>query len=469
MTKYYEPYEATRQTEFEPGEPTELPLYLRLGTEMPNPDRRVTRRQLFVGASVVLAAGFIAGKNFSKHEINEQADPSPNHVAETDSTTESPTSESTPIEHDYLSDPIPEAPFNPNSADANRIAADLGIKTQDYFLPGDDGLNVVLERIDPKDLSGELLPLFPPAVMQYSELLEEVAQEYGVPVNLLAGIVTIESAGEKDAISKDKGFGLTQITLPYQWENIVAEAQKQGKFLPFEDAFGNTISPSLGELGTFFGEENTEAGGMAWGTFESYKNALLDPEINLRAGAKYLRECLEATCSNPDTPAATEIARAAACYNGGIDEATKPVDDMPGYSIAYMRYIERQMLDVAIAARLRNEGYPDREILDAMQPSTELNAMMYAFGDAYNAQKKVTDNGAQRETMERFAGASTGGDLGIVGGAATNYERYMRGSEQNPTLPYADNYTSPLPPSIRFWFANGGRALLNSVEMNRNW
>ena len=63
----------------------------------------------------------------------------------------------------------------------------------------------------------------------------------------------------------------------------------------------------------------------SWGAYSDYRAAFTDPFVNATVGASYLSECLQAASNIYGGPLKAEaLSRAAACYNGGIDEADKP-------------------------------------------------------------------------------------------------------------------------------------------------
>ena len=366
------------------------------------------------------------------------------------------------------------------SPEANTLAEQFSITSQTYFEADEQKLRELFKKIDESGVLTEvensgLLPIFPPSVMWHRELIEQTAAEQQVPANLLAMIITVESCGNPDAVSADRGYGLTQITMPYQWDKALQTAQAAGLMQPNQSG----LEPSLEEHDMYF--KRTYEDKMdpdyaiipSWGAYSDYRAAFTDPFVNATVGASYLSECLQAASNIYGGPLKAEsLSRAAACYNGGIDEADKPVEQMPGYTIAYKRYAERFVMDMAIAAGLRSQGLSDKDILRAIQPTDEMDAMMYAYEKVYADNKQTVTSGAQQATMNQFAQAHTVQELPV--GAQVEFWRYMRGSNSTdehipPEGSSAENYTTPAPTWLRFWLQNGGKGLFNTMPENTNW
>ena len=94
---------------------------------------------------------------------------------------------------------------------AMQVATQLGLNHPAVYMRNIDALKESRDAIEQRGLLGpdvDLLPLYPPAVMNYSELIKRAARAEGINPNFLAATLTVESAGIEDVVSPDWGFGL---------------------------------------------------------------------------------------------------------------------------------------------------------------------------------------------------------------------------------------------------------------------
>lgn len=180
----------------------------------------------------------------------------------------------------------------------------------------------------------DLLPTYYPMVYDHSDLLYKLADEFDVPVNIIATIVSIESGGNELADS-GVAMGLFQIT--------------DGKLGAIAARGGD---PSDVE------EQGREA--MVYFT-----------ESCLPEARRYLG-------LSDDDESANVYIRAMAMYNAGPHGASREFDDLPSETQHYMRHASRHFQVAEVAAGLKDAGYPARSIVESLQ-SPRIDALAYAF------------------------------------------------------------------------------------------
>jgi hypothetical protein len=121
-----------------------------------------------------------------------------------------------------------------DSEEANEVAGDLLISRSSYWQTETTTMSAIMERSD-WDKEDCLLPIYPPAVMDYESDMKKVAGELDVPINVIGIIASIESAGKTDADS-NVANGLFQVVPHYHREKIDRVAQAQGLPKPVSDA-----------------------------------------------------------------------------------------------------------------------------------------------------------------------------------------------------------------------------------------
>jgi len=83
-------------------------------------------------------------------------------------------------------------------AEGNKVAEDLKIHAGDFI---DHNPKEVNKKITAFTKDKDLLPIFPPSVIQHKDLMYGLSEKYDIPVNVIATIMTMESAGKKDVES----------------------------------------------------------------------------------------------------------------------------------------------------------------------------------------------------------------------------------------------------------------------------
>ncbi|MDO8570510.1 MAG: transglycosylase SLT domain-containing protein [Candidatus Daviesbacteria bacterium] len=221
--------------------------------------------------------------------------------------------------------------------EANEIAKEMGVTAGTFF--------VVPSEIMPK-LQGfwgnELFPIYTPAVLEWKNLIYKYAELNNIPPNILAMVMTIESAGRQDAVS---GAG----------------AQSLMQVMP------NNFPSNLRTV-----------------------KSMQDPDTNMKYGTevfKYFLNYARIFYSNSLLPENDPriIARALMGYNGGsaaVEGSVVPTVTggtlAPDESAFYGDHIIRFVLTSEIASRLRNKGFADSEIIKQIQ-SEEVNGRAYVL------------------------------------------------------------------------------------------
>lgn len=421
----------------------------------------LNRRQLVFSAGAVLGAGALLGvgavnlpgkaKDSDGHHPGEQSDA---HHQEWD------------LDAERVLAEVPLFGDARTEAAAEKIGV-TGPMT--YFAPIDT-LEVPRRRIEEQGLLGPgvpLMPLFPPEVMKHSALIEEAAREAGINPNFLAATITVESAGMDEVISPDWGFGLGQITNAQLKQQMIDAALQSGWKLPQGESLGTP--PNAQDLEQLINGRRypgvhgeAEFGKSPLGyELKHYKSILTDPRANIRMSAQYLAECM-GYAQRAGQTGLELLTHAAACYNGGPDEAGKDEDEVDsGIVLKYRRAMERMMLDVAVGEQLMRDGVPLEDILQAMQPTREANALMFAFGKQYEHNLEVMtslDGGHQKWTMQDFTAAQTVGDLPVVA-------QRMRRDYENGIYEWG----TPAALGMRWWLVNGGAGLLVQSGDDKRW
>lgn len=395
-------------------------------------DRAFSRRALLVGA--VGAGAFAAGVGITANFMGK--------------------------ENKYDAEkPLAEIPLYKDER-ADRAARELNISGPMAFIAPMSSSSELLRDTEERGLLGSdapFLPIFPPAVMRYSVLIEENARKVGIDPNFLASIITIESAGIGDIISPDGGCGLGQITDRKLKQKMIDAALERGWKVPGVTTDDNP--PSADDLEQLVdgrpypSAHSEEEFGMSPRGYRlaHYKDILTDPEANVAVTAGYLAECLE-YADKAGVTGARRYVHAAACYNGGPDEAGKDESEVEsGIVLKYRRAMERMVLDLAIGQQLVRNGVDTSEVLRVMQPTEEVNALMFALGQQYKDNKATIKTGAQLYTMQQFAAAETIGDLPPR--AQLAMQDYMSGKSRK--------FTTPATAGLRWWIVFGGDDLLN--------
>ncbi len=329
---------------------------------------------------------------------------------------------------------------------AEAVATDLHITPASYLVVGSKTMHAMADgRFKHHD---KLVPTVAPGVRKYEKELADTANSSKLPINYLATIATIESAGNAKAVSGADAWGLMQVVPRYHLDGYV----KHG-YLPDNASYADYLDAQKG---------NKSAISLA-----KYHEALQNPKASLQVGADYLRDCVDSARANqphldPNSPII--YAWAASAYNGGIGLTRGSYSAMPKESQLYVNHVIRILMDVEIAARLSEQGMDDRAVVKALW-SNEMNARAYAYGQlsgVSNYDQRAGLLTKPKPGLHASKSQAIGGDE-----ARQAYLSYLHGSANVPT----DNhrYRIPAAPGLRLWLAGGGSSLFNAVPANANW
>lgn len=259
----------------------------------------------------------------------------------------------------------------------------------------------------------QLYPIFPPAVIQQKDLIYRYAEKYHTFPNIIAILMSIESAGNPEAGSYMGAQGLMQA-------------------MPDKFPVYMQTNPSL----------------------------MREPNTNVDIGVNYFANvCIPAAYAElnkekgypADNPLV--LAKAASFYNGGPGNAYKKFDDLPDETKYYSDHVMRYILTAQVAGELRLKGYTDRQIVDALR-SDEIDARAFALGEFHDR-----NNGLYPyEEYDKII-------------------KLLRTPNINTSNPIYNDYLSyknrpifeiPLNPAVRIWSKIGGIGLLASIPANMN-
>ncbi len=322
---------------------------------------------------------------------------------------------------------------------AQQVANELCISSGVYYQLTPEAVSKVTESGLFRK-SADLAPVFFPSILEYKDLIEKTAIKNDIPANVLATLASIESAGKQDAESWVGAKGLVQVMPSFHFD----------KFAPF-----------LPEGASYEDFTNATKGNYSKVSLEEYNSIFNNPEINLDAGAQFLKECIAVSrdanpALNPDSVVIYGIA--ASCYNGGAGTARGGYDNMPTESKLYVDHVARILLDVEMALRLKELGYKDSEVLGALK-SEKMDALAYS----YSLQDKSAGYYAFKQNNLIFSTASPDepDSSRLPAGVWKPIEEYLSGN--------VEKYTTPMSPGLRIWFASGGRSLFMLSPENRSW
>lgn len=330
--------------------------------------------------------------------------------------------------------------FNPfDDIEAREIANALCISSGTYY-------QLTTETVEKVGNSGlfrtseELAPIFFPSILDHKGLIEKVASENSIPPNVLATLATIESAGIENAESWVGAKGLVQVMPQFHFDKFAT-------YLP--------------EVASYDDYEIATQGGASLVSLEEYNNVFNNPEINLSAGAQFFKECISvAQNANPNLKPDSLVIYgiAAACYNGGAGTARAGYDNMPTESKLYVDHVARILLDVELALKLKNSGYSDDQVLQALKSET-MDGLAYAYS-LENKSAGYSDFKSDNLIFSALNPESLS-DTIAYSDVKNNIDSYYKGS--------ATKYTTPMSPGLRIWFASGGKGLFVLSPENLSW
>lgn len=243
--------------------------------------------------------------------------------------TQEPNKKTTISPHEKERFSIQPQPFF-ESWQANEVAEEKGITAGDLLLFRPE----VLDTLSAFSQEEEILPIYPPAVMQYKDVIYDASDRFSIPPNVVATIMAIESAGVEDAESWVGAQGLFQV-------------------MPFH-----------------FPEETQEN-----------PSDMRIPADNAFYGMQFFASCLETARNtypdlNPD--GALIYARAMMAYNAGQGSISQDFSELPDETKYYGDHFIRYAITAEIAGGLRENGYANLDIKHFLN-SKDISARAYAL------------------------------------------------------------------------------------------
>lgn len=245
--------------------------------------------------------------------------------------------------------PVAETPLFVDK-DANEAARKRGIHAGVFFRVPE---SVVVQLSAFKDQ--QLHAIFPPAVMARKQLIYDLSIEFGVPPNVIAALITIESFGFQEAGSSAAAIGL---------------------FQPLDDKFPQALQFIYDSEGKI---KDPEAARKL--------KAKQEPYTNGRAGLSYFvnsclpraRQEIERQRKEGGNPVEAMLyVLAFSGYNAGCGVIGRPYEKLPVETRVYIDEMIRYLVNAEIAGDLRKMGKSDGEIVLALR-SPEVDARSSAF------------------------------------------------------------------------------------------
>lgn len=331
-------------------------------------------------------------------------------------------------------------------ANANAIARSYGINVGTFFIAPKE----IIDKLD-AHLDDNLFPVYPAAVMKQSGLIYRLADKFSVPPNIIATIMSIESAGNV---------------------GIPSSVGAQGLFQVMPDKFSAELRKDPAKM--------------------------IDPDINGDVGINYfVKFCLPTaraelvskgySLNNPSV-----YARALMGYNGGPGTISLSFQNPNLYDETrfYGDHFIRYPLISQIAKGLREKGYSDEQIVKALtlNSAVELDARAAAMQD-FDIQERKTngyDYWQYRAVSRLLARPIPDVEDGIETILMSDLEdlpdreyqvkrerEYMKEVFPRIKSSYAKYkaepyYKVPLSIAMRMWSSLGGLSLLQRAPENMN-
>ena len=376
--------------------------------------------------------------------------------------------------------------------EANKIANELGITAGSFWEP-DAQVMATIGNHAAFLYEKTVLPIFPAAVADQQKAIEWAANNTEsqiptqIPVNVLATVATIESAGKTDASSDADAYGLTQVVPGYHLDTIVQAAKEisgkviNGEKMPFIDV---SESEATLEQWQKLNQSGQSTQALTLGnSLPDAADALKNPYVALKTGAWILQQNYQEALKEQKTPPLTSAVDtwvvALGEYNGGSGILNETVAKEPTQTQLYQMYGKRFFMTATIAALLRNGGMGDPEVARELI-SAETDARAYAY-------QNIVDNpqGAYAPLLANMGKSMRGYNilwpalsqpeitvdpntglnhaLGVTREAATQLTDALRNAYNNYP---ANKYKEPLSPGLRMWINHGGYGLFSSVPVN---
>lgn len=306
--------------------------------------------------------------------------------------------------------------------DANEIAMSLGISAGSFF----EFQPRVLDKLS-AFRGDQLYPIYPPSVLKYKKLIYDLSKEFNVPPNIIATIMSIESAGLQEAGSGAGAIGL---------------------FQPLADKFPQNI--------------------LAISDVKERLRAMQEPYNNGRAGIGYfVREPLPAAQktfqgTNYLASHAVVFARALMGYNAGPSGAYLDFNDLYDETKLYGDHMMRYLITAEVADRLRKKGFSDKDIVRKLS-SRQIDARSYALQQFIDRVNNDYSYEEYNKVLDLLSGKKVKiNDLLLPQGEAKKI------SDDYVTYIKKPVYELPLSPGVRIWTSMGGYSLLMQSSENGN-
>jgi hypothetical protein len=131
---------------------------------------------------------------------------------------------------------------------------------------------------------------------------------------------------------------------------------------------------------------------------------------------------------------------------------------MPTESKLYVDHVARILLDVELALKLKNSGYSDNQVLQALKSET-MDGLAYAYS-LENKSAGYSDFKSDNLIFSALNPESLS-DTIAYSDVKNNIDSYYKGN--------ATKYTTPMSPGLRIWFASGGKGLFVLSPENLSW
>ncbi len=316
---------------------------------------------------------------------------------------------------------------------ANKVAHGKNITPGDYFIYTPEKLEKLTAFLD-----SQLYPIFPPAVLQQKKLIYGLSAKTKVPPNVIATVISMESGGNDSAQSN---LGLT----------LENRAQGLCQVMPLH----------------FFAKFGVDY-------VRSNPKIMLNPQVGCGIGMDYFAEVLQAARENLKQGGFREddafvFGRAFISYNGGGSTLQRKFGELYQESKFYGDHPIRYFLDAEIAKGLRDAGYSDSQIVQAMQ-SPEIDARAFAL-HYYLAEKDGSYRGynfASELLKTRIIGedAKTEEQMSAAEFLRKHYNDFIESPAIRAGFPMF-MYDFPFAPSLRLWASGvGGAGLLKQSPAN---